>query len=311
MKLTISLGSAIAVVALSGCVSGAFKKSASLPEPPAMPRRQIAPTPLPEGSLSIELTNRDARATLFLPVGWTEPRATGPQLVVHFHTIAWFTIQEYVRRGSPVPLLNFALGEGSVTYAKPFLDPARFQEWLQLVERTLAERSASSTPIKRVDISSFSAGYGAVREIVKLETNRRVIQRIILCDSLYGGLVDANAAPDQRKVTSEHVEAWVPFAQAAARGEKTFLLTTSDVPTPRYASTREVSDALAAAVGAVFRDVPAKSVPATLDPEFPLLRRADVQGFHVWNYAGTNAQAHLTHVRHLADLWRALDAVKR
>jgi hypothetical protein len=39
----------------------------------------------------------------------------------------------------------------------------------------------------------------------------------------------------------------------------------------------------------------------------PLLQRADVGRFHVWNYAGTNAQAHLTHVRHLADLWRALD----
>ena len=311
MKLTAWLGSAIVVVALSGCVSGAFKKPASLPEPPAMPRRQIAPTPLPDGSASLELTNRDARATLFLPVGWNQPRPTGPQLVVHFHTIAWFTIQEHVRRGPPVPLLNFALGEGSVTYAKPFLEPARFQEWLRIVERALAERGATSTPLTRVDISSFSAGYGAVREIVKLETNRQVIQRIVLCDSLYGGLVDANAALDQRKVTPEHVEAWVPFAQAAARGEKTFLLTTSDVPTPRYASTREVGDALAAAVGAAFLDVPANSLPATLDPDFPLQRRADVGGFHVWNYAGTNAQAHLTHVRHVADLWRALDAVKR
>lgn len=295
-------------VLLAGCVSSSKKESARLPEPPAMPRRQIAPTPFPEGSVLVELTNRDVRATLFLPANWKHTPATGVQLVVHFHTIAWFTIQEHVRRGSSVPLLNFALGEGSATYAKPFLDPARFQEWLRLVEVELAERGATAEPITRVDVSSFSAGYGAVREIVKLETNRHVIQRIVLCDSLYGGLVDANAASNQRKVTPEHVEPWVPFAQAAARGEKTFLLTTSDVPTPRYASTRECGDALAAAVGGTFLAVPPGSIPATNDPEFPLHRRADLGGFHIWNYAGTNAQAHLTHVRHVADLWRALDA---
>ena len=294
-------------VLLAGCVSSGNWKSTRLPEPPAMPRRQIAPTPYPEGSVSLELTNRDVRATLFLPVGWQRPRATGPQLVVHFHTIAWFTIQEHVRRGSSVPLLNFALGEGSATYAKPFLDPARFQDWLRMVEAELAQRGATTGPITRVDISSFSAGYGAVREIVKLETNRHVIQRIVLCDSLYGGLVDASAPSDQRKVTLEHIEPWVTFAKAAARGEKIFLLTTSDVPTPRYASTRECGNALAAAVGATFLAVPPGSVPATNDPEFPLKCRADLGGLHIWNYAGTDAQAHLTHVRHVAELWKALD----
>jgi len=309
MKLTTWLGGAIAVVALSGCVSGAFKRSASLPEPPAMPRRQIAPTPFPEGSVSLELTNRDARATLFLPVGWSEPRATGPQLVVHFHTIAWFTIQEHVRRGSPVPLLNFALGEGSVTYAKPFLDPVRFQEWLRLVERVLTERGAASAPITRVDISSFSAGYGAVREIVKLETNRHVIQRIVLCDSLYGGLARTNTPYPLRKVLAEHVEPWLEFARAAARGEKTFLLTTSDIETVRYASTRECAAAVAAMVGAEFKSVAKNSCAAAREPEFPLIWRADRGRFHVWNYAGNDGPAHLTHVRHLADLWRALDAV--
>lgn len=294
-------------VLLTGCVSTGMWRFARLPEPPALPRRQIAPTPLPERAVLIELTNRDVCATLFLPADWRDASTNGAQLVVHFHTIAWFTSQEHVRRGSKLPLLNFALGEGSVTYAKPFLDPTRFQDWLRIVEGELTQRGASIGPITRVDVSSFSAGYGAVREIVKLETNRHVIQRIVLCDSLYGGLVDASAAPDQRKVTPEHIEPWMSFAKAAARGEKTFLLTTSDVPTPRYASTRECGDALAAAVDATFHAVSAGSVEATLDPEFPLQRRADRGGFHIWNYAGTNAQAHLTHVRHVADLWKALD----
>jgi hypothetical protein len=298
----------LCVALLTGCAANVATKSSRLPEPPALPHRSIAPTPLPEGSRSIELTNREVRATLFLPADWKQTPMTGAQLVVHFHTIAWFTIQEHVRRGSKLPLLNFALGEGSATYAKPFLDPMRFQDWLRVVERELSQRGASTAPITRVDVSSFSAGYGAVREIVKLETNRHVIGRILLCDSLYGGLAETPGAYPRRKVLAEHVEPWRQFAQAAARGEKTFLLTTSDIETTRYASTRECGSAVAAAVGAEFQPVTAASCAAAREPEFPLVARADLGRFHVWNYAGTNGPAHLTHVRHLADLWRALDA---
>jgi hypothetical protein len=110
-------------------------------------------------------------------------------------------------------------------------------------------------------------------------------------------------------VLVEHVEPWLEFARAAARGEKTFLLTTSDIETLRYASTRECGSAVAAAVGAESKPVRKDSGEAAREPEFPLIRRADLGRFHVWNYAGTNGPAHLTHVRHLADLWRALDAV--
>jgi hypothetical protein len=205
-------------------------------------------------------------------------------------------------------LLNFALGEGSATYARPFQNPARFQDWLRIVELELISRGApTNTRVSSVDVSSFSAGYGAVREILKLETNRALIQRIVLCDSLYGGLAETNAPYPRRQVLAEHVEPWLVFAQAAARREKTFLLTTSDIETARYASTSECGAAVAAAAGAEFKPVTKDSCAAARESEFPLVRRADLGRFNVWNYAGTNAQAHLTHVRHLADLWRALD----
>jgi hypothetical protein len=273
-----------------------------------MPRRDIRPTAGPPPGEIVHLTNDSAWATLFLPDGWRVPPEGRTKLAVHFHTIAWFTIQEHIRRGSTLPLLNFALGEGSATYAKPFQDPARFQDWLRLVERELMAHGApANTRVTIVDVSSFSAGYGAVREVLKLETNRSVIQRIVLCDSLYGGLKGTNGVYPERAVLPEHVDPWRAFVQAAARGEKTFLLTTSDVETARYASTRECGDAVAAVAGAVFKPVAKDACAAAGESEYPLVRRADLGRFHVWNYAGTNAHAHLTHVRHLGDLWRALD----
>jgi hypothetical protein len=282
------------------------------PEPPTLTRREISePSSSPPGTI-VQLTNHTTRATLFLPEGWQMSSNPQTRLVVHFHTIAWFTIQEHLRRQSPLPLLNFALGEGSATYARPFADPPRFGEWLRLVELELISRGAPrNVRIAGVDISSFSAGYGAVREILKLETNRAVIQRIVLCDSLYGGLVDTNAPFGRRQVVREHLDPWLPFAQAAARGEKSFVLTTSAIETLRYASTSECGAALADGVGATFAVVGKDSSAAARDPNHPLLSRADLGGFHLWNYGGTNAPAHLAHVRHLADLWMTCDEADR
>ncbi len=256
--------------------------AASFPEPPPMPHRDIKPLADPPPGKMLQLTNDAAWATLFLPEGWRVPPDGRATLAIHFHTVAWFTIQEHLRRGSGLPLLNFALGEGSATYARPFQEPTLFQGWLRLVELELTARGApSNTLVASVDISSFSAGYGAVREILKLETNRSVIQRIVLCDSLYGGLAETNAAYPRRKVLDEHVEPWRAFAQAAARGEKTFLLTTSDIETTRYASTSECGSAVAAAAGAEFKPVAKDSCAAAREPEYPLVRRADAGRFHV------------------------------
>lgn len=282
------------------------------PEPPTLSRREISQPPLPPEGTIVLLTNRTTPATLFLPEGWPAASNREVRLVVHFHTVAWFTIQEHLRRRSELPLLNFALGEGSATYAKPFEDPARFGEWLRIVESELISRGAPpGARIVNVDISSFSAGYGAVREILKHESNRAAIQRIVLCDSLYGGLADTNAPIGQRRVVREHIDPWLPFARAAARGEKLFLLTTSGIQTLRYASTSECGAALAAAVEAKVAIVGKDSSAAARDPDHQLLSRADVGRFHVWNYDGTNAPAHLAHVRHLADLWLACDAADR
>jgi hypothetical protein len=56
---------------------------------------------------------------------------------------------------------------------------------------------------------------------------------------------------------------------------------------------------------------PTTSIAAANDPNFPLLSRADSEGLHVWSYGGEDAQAHLTHVRHMADVWQSLDAAPR
>jgi hypothetical protein len=161
-----------------------------------------------------------------------------------------------------------------------------------------------------VDVSSFSAGYGAVRELVKSPEYCKIIRRIVLLDSMYAGLEPEEKGSTNRRPLAAQIDVWVPFARAALRGEKTFVLTHSQVPTTTYASSSECAEALLQRVGGEARAVAANSIPAANDPNFPILARTDRGGFHVWSYGGVDAQAHLTHARHMADVWRALETVQ-
>lgn len=267
-----------------------------LPEPPAMPRREIRKPETIAGT-QIEQTDGDVKYVLFLPEGYAPPK--GPvTLTMHFHGATWFAITEHLRRDLKEPLIAFSNGEGSSRYRTPFLDRDRFERWIRQTEATLRERGGTdATRVARVDISSFSAGYGAVREILKVPSSVERIHRIVLADSMYAGLDAATGDP----VVAD-VESWVPFAKLAAEGKKEFVATHSQVPTT-YANTALTARWLAKQVGLDWVEVATPN-----DAEFPLLRRADRGGLHLWGYAGTDAMAHMTHARHIADIWRALDA---
>jgi hypothetical protein len=155
-----------------------------------------------------------------------------------------------------------------------------------------------------LDITSFSAGYGAVRELVQQPEAFKLIRRVILADSMYGSLTPNMPS---RTPLADHVHVWKPLAEAAIRGEKTFCVTFSEVPTPTYASSSEMAVALVTALGGKLDPVELGALEATKDPDFPLRQRFDKGHFHVWGYGGQDGQAHMTHARHLADTWKALD----
>lgn len=275
--------------------------------PPVMNKRAIARSTNELRGVEVTLDDRGTNFTLFLPHGWTNAVSTNATLYVHFHGAPWFVIQEHERRGTKEPIAVFALGEGSSTYRAPFEDTNRFTRVLLAVEGELQKRGATNARIVAVDVSSFSAGYGAVRELVKQPASFASIRRIVLLDSMYGGLEPQQKGNTNRVPLAEHIEVWIPFAKAAMRGEKMFVLTHSQVPTSSYASSAESAGALRKRLGLKSENVSANSIPAAMDTDFPLQSRTDANGMHIWAYGGTDAQAHMTHARHLADVWQALD----
>jgi hypothetical protein len=280
---------------------GAAAAGAQLPTPP----RLTGPVPkLSANEVYGEetvLDDRGVKFTLFLPKGWINNGTTNVAITTHFHTVASSAISSHVRRGSRDPLIVFALGSGSSAYRAPFEDTNRFARVLGSVEEQLKRRGLNAH-VTTVDISSFSAGYGAVRELMKSPHYFSLIRRVILLDSIYGGIAPVAVGRTNRVVESAHVDVWVPLANAAMRKQKTFVITLSEVQPATFASTREVTSALLDCVGLKLSPVS----PANTN-SIALVARADVGNFHVWQYSGTNAAAHMAHVHHMAEVWRAIE----
>jgi hypothetical protein len=271
-------------------------------EPPAMPERKIGMDKGKTQGATVPLREGDMGFTLFLPRDW-DANGANQTLTMHFHMAPWFIIQEHVRRGAKNPLVCVHLGEGSTIYRRAFEDPQRLGRVLAVIGDELRKRAGKGVAIRDLELSSFSAGYGAIRELVKSGDILRQMRRVVLADSMYASL-EANAP--ERRPLAEQIEVWVPLARAAMKGEKTFVFTYSEVPTETYASSSECAAALIRAVGVTNQVVAASSCAAARDPQFPLRQRADFGNLHIWGYGGTNAQAHMTHARHLADVWKAI-----
>lgn len=271
-----------------------------------MPKRQIAKWDNPWPGDTMEFTDGDRKFTLFIPSAYKPGKAIN--LTIHFHSAIWHAIQEHLDRGATDPVIAFYPGEGSTIYSKSFDDKQRLSRWFGIVAQQCIKRGApSDAKVMSLSISSFSAGFGAVRQVIKDETAFKMLRRVVLCDSMYGSL-DETAAT--RTPAKEHIECWKALAEAAIKGEKTFCVSYSQVPTPDYASSSECAAALVRLLGGDLKTVEKGTLSATLDHEFPLLDRFDKGNFHVWGYGGEDGQAHMTHARHLADLWKALDSVK-
>ncbi|CAN5436596.1 hypothetical protein BH09SUM1_BH09SUM1_17900 [soil metagenome] len=275
-------------------------------EPPAMPKRDIKKPDAEAGTLiSMDLSTT---YTLFLPPGYKPPKNGEVELTLHFHAAEWFARSEHMRRGLDGPLVTCYAGEGSTIYKKQFDDPANFKILLDRVVKELWKRGAQQdTHITKVDITSFSAGYGAVREIVKVPENLALIRRVILADSLYGSLDEKALADQKREVLQEHVDVWLPLAREAMAGNKTFLITCSSIETGSYAASFEVAKAIEKALNLDEVTIAPGSTPAASDPAYAIKTRADKGSLHIWLYDGKDPGAHMTHPRHMAELWAALD----
>jgi hypothetical protein len=153
---------------------------------------------------------------------------------------------------------------------------------------------------RRIGLSSWSAGYGAVATILAAAHER--VGAVVLLDSLHGGLVagGAPAAGGARAVEAAGLGAFAAAARGAQAGGPLFYLTHGEIRPEGYASTAEVASFLLREMGATATDV----VPNPDDEPLPLVRTYDERRFFVRGYSGDSKEAHCSHLRLLPAITR-------
>lgn len=207
----------------------------------------------------------------------------------------------------------------SSVYRVPFSEDR--QLFATILDEALAALRAEpdfpdDTQWNKLAISSFSAGFGAVREILKTQEYFDRITGIYMVDSLYCGYVgDGTDAVQEGVVHPGLMKDFLRFARAAAAGEKVMVITHCRLPTPGYASTLETADYLLDQLALAPQPIDSVvALPAEADVvpgALRLYREAERKGFALYGSPGRDGTDHVEHLRHMAYWLPRLPLAKR
>ena len=160
-----------------------------------------------------------------------------------------------------------------------------------------------------VTLTSWSAGYGAIRTILGQPGAADRVGAVILLDSLHASyVIDGDPAAPRSKDPAVEVEdlgAFTRLAAEAAAGRTRFWVTHSEVYPGTYASTTDTANALVASLGLTRRPI-LKHGPLGMQ-QLSEARRGD---FHVLGFAGNSAPDHVDHLYALGEWLRRWKVVR-
>lgn len=222
-------------------------------------------------------------AQLFVPEGQGPPVDGAVPLFLHFQGGTTIAEENLVRMERDGVLIASTLAGFSSAFREPYEDPAALEALLAAGEAALGERWGRPMRFEPITITFFSAGYGAVREFLKHPAHFDRIDALVSADSIYASVV----SPEVRAPRAEQMEGFLRFAQAAARGEKTFVLVHTEIVT-EYASTSECADLILASVAAGRGEA-----GGFTERGVPIDQEAHVGDLHVYTLNEGTAVAHM------------------
>ena len=221
--------------------------------------------------------------TLLLPAS-AHIRPTIP-LYIHFHGAPWLAEWSVQQRNKKAAILTVQLGAGSGVYSRAFSDPAKFSSLLDEAAKQLSPQNPPR--FHPIVLTSFSAGYGAVREILKNSANWDRIDAIVLMDSMHTGYTTGS---QPGPLETEPLQVWIDFAKAAVAGKKSFVVTHSEIFPGTFASTTETSDYVLSQLGL-------KRTPVVRWGPVGMQQTSEVRAgrFRLMGFAGNSAPDHIDH----------------
>jgi hypothetical protein len=215
-------------------------------------------------------------------------------LLVHFHGASYVAKDAVYASGRPLVLAVVNLGSGSGVYERAFAEGSMFARLVATIRDGVAERTSRDVEIDRVYLSSFSAGYGAVRAI--LRDHAATLDGIVLLDGLHTDYVPTGQVlAEGGRLNGEKLTAFVRYARSATAGEKRMLITHSAIFPGTYASTTECADYLIDALH-LKRQPVLRWGPVGMQ----LLSETREGGLTILGFAGNSAPDHVDHFHGLS-----------
>lgn len=222
-------------------------------------------------------------------------------LIVHFHGVSWL-IEYHIAVNVPdAALITVNLGAGSSVYGRPFERSEAFKDLIDEAGRALKLKRGWSS----ITLTGFSAGYGAVRAILRHGSNYALVQNVLLLDGMHASyLPEGLRLADGGKVNDADLDSFVRFAREAAAGRKTFILTHSQIFPGTYVSTTEACEYLISAI-----DIKRRREPKPGPIGMRQLSEAKQGGLHIFGYSGNTAADHVDHLQAMPE-WLKLFRIK-
>jgi hypothetical protein len=221
-------------------------------------------------------------------------------LLIHFHGLSYVPQHAVYHANHPFILAVVNLGSGSFVYENAFREELTFPKFIEAITKSVSQKKSVPIKISKIYLSSFSAGYGAIRAILK--NHLLTVDGIILLDGLHTDYIPARRVLSRGgKLNEEKLRDFLHFARLAMDGKKKLLIAHSEIFPGTYSSTTETADYLLNSL-----DIPRNPVLKWGPMGMQLLSETNVKGLRILGFAGNSAPDHIDHFHALPEFLKMI-----
>lgn len=232
---------------------------------------------------------------LFVPHKSSKAKAF--DLLIHFHGAPYVTEFAATKYRGDIIAGTLSIGSGSKVYNDEFQDTAKFRSLVDSIMVETKKQLKHNVKLRRVIVSGFSAGYGAIRRIISSDWNFARVDAILLLDGFHTSYVpERRILAEGGRIDSTGLLPYIKFAQVAAakQSRKRFLIAHSEIFPGTFVSTTEATDYLLHTLS-MKRTPVLKWGPLGMQQ----LSSSRRDHFAVYGFAGNTAQDHVDHLQAL------------
>jgi hypothetical protein len=250
----------------------------------------------PYPGLAFEITGLLSKpAQIFVPS--RSLKSKRPDLLIHFNGASYVTQYAATKYRSSIIAVTVNIGAGSKVYNDAFLDTTKFPIVVDSIVAQTRQRLGHSLHVRRIILSGFSAGYGAIRRIISTNGNYSAVDAVLLLDGFHTSYIpEGRVLAEGGRIDSTGLTPYIAFAQDAAskNSRKKFLITHSEIFPGTFVSTTEATDFLLGSLS--LRRTPVLKWGPLGMQQITSTRKGH---FAVWGFAGNTARDHVDHVQAL------------